>query len=423
MPKSKKNAPPAPPQNGIRELVWVDPQSLDENPLNWRKHPKRQTDAIGASIQANGWADTLLFNENTGRLIDGHARREVAINEGLESVPVLMGWWTPEQEVHLLATLDPLGAMAETDAGALSNLTDMLKEDQESLSQLEEKDREILDNVTDDLDAYAFNVSVGDDRSTFLPRQRARSEEDRILEETEVTATPMAELVIHEDIVFESSNDWGIPDLDEEMLADVHPDTTWDRSEETVTETSIYCHSARPFPEKEGGVLAYFTEDKRFESLWNSKAKQADKLIGEAWDGVCLPDYSIYSDHPLAERIWNTYRQRWLGRFWQLHGIPVIPIISGMVGDYHDSYFLETLPKFPPVVAMQVRTINKGGKQYWQGVQELISRSVSIVEPEKFIIYGGIENRKRLGTLPKNVEFIMLDAYMTKRRHKLKEKN
>ena len=140
MARTKKENPPAPPTAGIRELVWVDPQTLDENPLNWRKHPNRQKNAIGASIKANGWADTLLFNETTGRLIDGHARRAVAIREGIDSVPVLVGAWTEEQEKHLLATLDPMAAMAETDAGALSTLTDMIKQDKEAFSKLEEKD-------------------------------------------------------------------------------------------------------------------------------------------------------------------------------------------------------------------------------------------------------------------------------------------
>jgi hypothetical protein len=422
MAKKKKSSPSQPPSNGIRELIWVDPASLDENPLNWRKHPQRQTDAIGASIKANGWADTLLYNENTGRLIDGHARRQVAIEEGLDSVPVLVGNWTEEQEKHLLATLDPLGAMAETDASALTTLTDMVKNDQESLKNLEKRDQEILGNVTQDLETYAFNVSTGADRETFLP-----SQEDEELEDyNEKDTTPVVDIVIDEEAYFPSSNEWGIPDLleGEEFLADVTPDMTWDRSEESVSSDAWYCHSGRPFPEeREGGILGFFTEDYRFESIWNKKAKQAWKILDENWDGVCLPDYSIYTDEPFPIQLWNTYRQRWIGRFWQELGIPIIPIISGMTrSGSHKEWFLETLPKNPPVVASQVRTIGRGGKKYWRAKWNLIKDTIEIVKPRKFIIYGGLENKKHLGDLPKGTEYILLDAYMTKRRHSFQEK-
>ena len=73
-----------------------------------------------------GWAGALLYNETTNRLIDGHLRQEV-VPEG-ELVPVLIGSWTPEQEALILATLDPLAAMAEADASKVQALLDGLGE-------------------------------------------------------------------------------------------------------------------------------------------------------------------------------------------------------------------------------------------------------------------------------------------------------
>mgnify|MGYP003148242659 FL=1 len=422
MAKRKRKTPSQPPSNGIRELVWVDPTSLDENPLNWRKHPQRQTDAIGASIKANGWADTLLFNENTGRLIDGHARRQVAIEEGLDSVPVLVGNWSEEQEKHLLATLDPLGAMAETDAGALSTLTDMVKNEQANLDELTRRDQEILEAVTEDLNTYAFNVSIGEDRSTFLPEQEAIQETSDVDDNT----SDVYKMYIDDEVIFESSNDWGIPDLLPNMLADVPPDLTWDRSDTTITPSSWYCHSARPFPEKrEGGVLGFFTEDYRFENSWTSKVAFAQKLMDEDWVAVCLPDFSIYAEEPFAVQLYNLYRSRWLGRFWQELGIHVIPLIQAGGDQLANELYLETIPKEAPLVAMQFRTVNRRtkGKKEWARVQELIEDTIEVIKPQSFILYGGIELRKRLGKLPTGTNYIFLDSYMTKRRHKMKESN
>ena len=407
-------------------MVWVDPKTLDDNPLNWRKHPSRQKNAIGASIKANGWADTLLFNENTGKLVDGHARKEVAITEGMDSVPVLIGWWTEEQEQRLLATLDPMAAMAETDANALSSLTDMIKQDQSTLEELGEKDKEILENINDELDTYAFNVSVGDDRKTFLPQQNIVPEIEQIHRHERDESALI--LDIEEDTIFHSSNRWGIPDLQEDYLCEVVPEQTWDRSDETNLVSSWYCQSARPFPvEREEGVLGFFTEDYRFESYWNSKSRTIEKLASEDWAGVCTPDFSVYSDYPFAVQLHNVYRSRWLARFWQEAGIKILPTIQGTSFDKNSNeWMLGTLPKRMPVAAMQCRTINRtgsSGKRYWTVVQELIHDIVKLVQPEVLVLYGGIELRQKLGSLPntKATEFVLLDSYMTKRRHKIQE--
>ncbi len=81
-----------------------------------------------------GWAGALLFNEKTQRLIDGHARRDGA--EPRELVPVLVGSWTPTQERRILATLDPLAALAEPDPAALGKLLEGLTFDGTALAKL-----------------------------------------------------------------------------------------------------------------------------------------------------------------------------------------------------------------------------------------------------------------------------------------------
>lgn len=104
------------------KLVWMSPAELAENPANWRRHPESQLTALADVIGEVGWAGACLFNETTGRLIDGHARRKVALNQGVDSVPVLVGAWDEATERKILATLDPLAAMAEADGDALKSL-------------------------------------------------------------------------------------------------------------------------------------------------------------------------------------------------------------------------------------------------------------------------------------------------------------
>ena len=58
-------------------LEYVDPDTLADNPANWRTHPEAQTSALAAVIDDVGWAGALLYNERTERLIDGHARKKL----------------------------------------------------------------------------------------------------------------------------------------------------------------------------------------------------------------------------------------------------------------------------------------------------------------------------------------------------------
>ena len=44
-------------QNRIMGLRSVVAGELRGNPLNWRKHPKRQREALGGMLREVGWAD------------------------------------------------------------------------------------------------------------------------------------------------------------------------------------------------------------------------------------------------------------------------------------------------------------------------------------------------------------------------------
>jgi hypothetical protein len=63
-----------------------------------------------------------MVNHRTGFVVDGHARVEEALTKGEAMVPVLYVDLSPEEEVIVLATLDPIGAMADTDEAKLREL-------------------------------------------------------------------------------------------------------------------------------------------------------------------------------------------------------------------------------------------------------------------------------------------------------------
>jgi hypothetical protein len=119
-PKSK----PKPKTKGKPKLrlEWIEAGSLAENPENWRRHGNDQLAGLKQLIDDPevGWAGAFLYNERTGRLIDGHGRKKVV--DPKTPVPVLVGNWSEDAERKILLTLDPLASMATADSAQLDAL-------------------------------------------------------------------------------------------------------------------------------------------------------------------------------------------------------------------------------------------------------------------------------------------------------------
>lgn len=106
----------------------VDATLLTAHPLNWRAHPATQAEALHEVLDRVGWVQRVIVNERTGHVLDGHLRVAEAARHGT-SVPVVYVDLTEEEERLVLATLDPLAALAETDGPAwlaLQELTENL---------------------------------------------------------------------------------------------------------------------------------------------------------------------------------------------------------------------------------------------------------------------------------------------------------
>jgi hypothetical protein len=91
------------------------PDQLLAHPANWRIHPKDQRAALRDLLGSVGFVAQVIVNRRTGHLADGHLRVEEALSHGQPTIPVLYVDLEPEEEALVLASLDPLAAMAGTD--------------------------------------------------------------------------------------------------------------------------------------------------------------------------------------------------------------------------------------------------------------------------------------------------------------------
>jgi len=126
-------------KNRIVGHTEVDPKTLVPNPENWRLHPKAQKEAMEGVLDDIGWVQEITVNQNTGLVVDGHLRLDLALREGEPSVPIKIVDLTPAEEAAVLATLDPISAMAKTDKDKLKIILATAKSGNDKVRQLLEQ--------------------------------------------------------------------------------------------------------------------------------------------------------------------------------------------------------------------------------------------------------------------------------------------
>lgn len=68
--------------------------------------------------------------------------------------------------------------------------------------------------------------------------------------------------------------------------------------------------------------IHFYEDDCQFERIWNQPKKYLNKI--KQYNGVILPDFSLYRDMPLVMQIWNIYRSRAIGHWLERNGVTVM---------------------------------------------------------------------------------------------------
>jgi DNA modification methylase len=120
----------------IKDLRRVRAGDLRPHPKNWRKHPEEQQNALRGILAEVGFVDALMVRELPDgglQIVDGHLRAETTPDA---EVPVLVVDLDEAEADKVLATFDPLAAMAEPDEAQLEALLKGISTDSEALAAL-----------------------------------------------------------------------------------------------------------------------------------------------------------------------------------------------------------------------------------------------------------------------------------------------
>lgn len=138
---------------------------------------------------------------------------------------------------------------------------------------------------------------------------------------------------------------------------------------------------AKTSKEKNVGIHFYL-DDYQFERVWNNPEEYIDIL--RQYECVLSPDFSLYMDMPMPMKIWNIYRSRQIGNYWQSKGLRVIPIISWAEKETFDFCF-KGIPK-GSIVSISTIGVkrNKEALKIWQdGMDAMIEE----IEPSTILVY------------------------------------
>ena len=132
----------------------------------------------------------------------------------------------------------------------------------------------------------------------------------------------------------------------------------------------------------------FYEDDYLFERLWRNPEKYLPIL--KRFEGVILPDFSLYRDMPFVMQLWNIYRSRAIGHWLQENGIKVIPNIR--FGD-HRTYRVSC----HGIEKHGIIAVGSHGNLRGNADREFFLKGIDtvvfILEPQVIIVYGAAPDK------------------------------
>lgn len=319
----------------IEQIEIVPIEELKPYENNAKKHGKKQIERLKESIKEFGFVSPILIDRDR-TILAGHGRYEAATQLGLSAVPcVCVDGLSEEQKKAYI--------LADNRLGELDTSWDM---------KLVQKELESI-NIDFDISQFKFEIPKVPELTYYGDeRERTHSAYNlRIAHETKMT-----------------DDFWQMPIV---------------FCDEVIPEDLIGFNYAKTSEKKNVGIHFYI-DDYQFERIWNYPEKYTE-ILGQ-YDCILTPDFSLYMDMPMAMKIWNVYRSRQIGAYYQQQGIPVIPTVSWAEKETFEFCFLG----IPKGSIVSVSTIgvkqDKEALNVWRaGMKEMIKQ----IQPSTILVYGG----------------------------------
>lgn len=328
-------------------IEYLKPNDLIPYSKNAKRHPADQVKLIANSIKEFGFQQPIVIDKDNVVVI-GHGRLLAAKRLKMDVVPIVRVDSLTDDQVKAFRLADNKVAESEWNFDFLND----------ELAELAEVDLGMSD--------FGFDLDVSDDGA------EASEEDDFLFDDDRSAAVRHNVFENQERKQFITDNYYGIP----EMFA----------TQTTGTQMLRFCDWAE-VEDPENYIAHFYYDDFKFIQAWRDPDKYIEKL--RRFKAVVSPDFSLYTDFPRCLQILSCYRRQWVGAYWQLQGLDVIPDV--VWGDKESfNYCFEGIPKNSTVA---VSTVGVASDKYWNGSQGEMFRDgynemLKRLEPSTIIFYG-----------------------------------
>lgn len=337
------------------DIEYINPKDLVPYSKNAKKHPSEQVKRIAKSIKEFGFRQPIVIDKDNVVII-GHGRLLASKRLKLDTIPVVRVDNLTEEQVKALRLAD--NKVGESDwSEDLLNL---------ELSDLKEFDI--------DMSSFGFDIMKDDDNSDADDDDADTDDQNDIFNDHVRSAFKHNVFDNQERKQFSADNYYGIPSM--------YPTQT------TGTQFLRFM-DWNEVDDPENYIAHFYYDDIKFMQAWRDPDKYIEKL--KKFKAVVAPDFSSYTDFPIVLQILGAYRRQWVGAYWQLHGIDVIPDCQwGNEETY--KWCFEGIPKNATVAisSLGVKT-NKDfngieGELFKKGFDEMMNR----LSPTTILWYGDV---------------------------------
>lgn len=131
--------------------------------------------------------------------------------------------------------------------------------------------------------------------------------------------------------------------------------------------------------ENKDKTIHFFTYDWKFEKVYQNADEELEKL--KQYYAVLSPDFSIFTNMPLALQIESIFKNRWCGAYWQSKGLKVIPTVSW--GDEKSFHFCFDGIEEGSIVAVSTYYRENCEEEFMLGYNEMLKR----IKPSMVLCY------------------------------------
>ncbi len=170
---------------------------------------------------------------------------------------------------------------------------------------------------------------------------------------------------------FESQGVWGMPIIKKCEI---------DASTLNLIASDHVCSKANSI--EKAKTVHFFVDDIKLERYYNQPFRYSRRLAQYA--SLLTPDFSLYTDLPLAIQIYNTFKSRYCGAYWQYCDLQVIPTISWSTPISYDFCF-DGIER-ESVVAISTLGVHNEKNLFLGGYFEMIKR----INPKQVLCFGAL---------------------------------